>query len=390
MGIATCSGGTGSPNVGLDLAATYGAGRLAQLLVGAGISELSAWLPLVGLIPVVYSAFCAADPPTMVALTQAESDAIANKTFDGDFFSGLGKFKDIILNLIWHDACQCTGGAEVVTAPPAINANTPVYQFPAPQLNAPCFDSPPFSHSLISSGGFIIGGLNTTATPGLQPTAYVCLLTSTVTTGPGTTLPIRCAPNSSAAVTISLPPGTSRTLVCPISYPTDTLTVLHADPATAGSGAEIITTQEQWYCGTYPLGEQSPCCPPDPATLATLEAILATVSLIQRQAVPFAYLTGAVHAGLSGAGALSLSGLLGVKVAITALPASYGSEGSSPPEHFDLGFVTFGTADGFPSAFRLTRNPQVMMPARCSVYTDLDYDLSPGVVVTITELVREA
>jgi hypothetical protein len=144
-------------------------------------------------------------------------------------------------------------------------------------------------------------------------------------------------------------------------------------------------------------GAGSQQLPTDCCTLTTalLEQILtgvqravAQITLVQRQAVPFDYVTSTTHTGLSGAGAISISGLLGIKINLTTLPLSYGVEGTSPPLHFDLGFVTFGTVDGFGQAVRVDRNPQVILPPRCSAFTDLDYDLAPGVVATITELVR--
>jgi hypothetical protein len=125
------------------------------------------------------------------------------------------------------------------------------------------------------------------------------------------------------------------------------------------------------------------------AIAMTTSEDLTLTTLVQRQLAPFAYVPGPVHAGLTGAGAISVAGVVGVKIDITTLPGTLGVEGTSPPKHFDCGFVTFGTIDGFQQAFRVERNPQVLFPDRASVFTDLDYDLAPGVVVTITELVRE-
>lgn len=113
------------------------------------------------------------------------------------------------------------------------------------------------------------------------------------------------------------------------------------------------------------------------------------VTLIQRQSVPFAYVPSTAHAGLSGAGTLSISGLLGVKIAVTTLPGAIGRKSTTPEEIFDAGFITFGTPDGYPSSYRLEHHPQLILPARCSAFTQLAYDLHPGVVITITELLRE-
>jgi hypothetical protein len=389
---ALCGGGTSAPKVLPELAATYSAGRLAQLLVAAGVGELSAWLPLVGLIPVVYSAFCASDPPTMVALSQAESDALANNTIGTDFFNGLGKFKDVLLNLIWLDACQCTSGTLAPPSVPAINANTPVYVPPTAQLAPPCFDSAPFSHPLISTGTHTIGGLNTTATPGLVPTAYVVRLTSVVGTPPGTTLTITGEADHGSTVdataSVSLAPGGVATLVVPFNFALSTYTILRS-VAVSGTGAEVVTTQEQWYCGASPSVAQTPCCPPDPATQAYLDLIFKAVTLLQRQLAPFGYIASTAHAGLTGAGSFGISGLIGAKVLLTTVPSQLGASGTSPAELFDAGWITFGTTDGYPASFRVEHNPELLLPSRMGAYTAIAYDLHPGVVATITELLRE-
>lgn len=132
-----------------------------------------------------------------------------------------------------------------------------------------------------------------------------------------------------------------------------------------------------------------PCCPPDPAVVGLLSTILENVRLMQRQLAPFAYVSGPAHTALSGAGTFDIQGLLGVRVNVTTIPGRVGEAGTSPTEYFDLGYLTFGTADGYPHAVRLERAQQLVLPARCSVFTTLAYDLTPGVVVTITELVRE-
>jgi len=150
-----------------------------------------------------------------------------------------------------------------------------------------------------------------------------------------------------------------------------------------------ITGSLDFYCNSQPGGLQSPCCPPDPALERRLDVILSYVQLLQRQLAPFAYVAGAVHAGLTGQGTLSISGLIGAKVVTTVRPGSLGEAGTTPTEYFDVGFITFGTPDGYPHSYRLEHDPYIVFPSRCSAFTELAYDLHPGVTVTITELVRE-
>jgi hypothetical protein len=154
--------------------------------------------------------------------------------------------------------------------------------------------------------------------------------------------------------------------------------------------ASYFYVQYDDYCnGDTPGGTASGCCPPDPAVNLLLESVLQLTTLIQRQAVPFAYLTSTVHSGLTGAGSIDIFGLLGVAVTVDTIPDSRGRSGTTPTEYFDLGYITFGVVDGFPHSVKLEHNGQLIMPARCSVFTSLSYDLTPGVEITITELVRE-
>ena len=74
---------------------------------------------------------------------------------------------------------------------------------------------------------------------------------------------------------------------------------------------------------------------------------------------------------------------------LTTVPASMGTITGTPPVLFDAGFVTFGVDDGYDASYRVTHAQEVYLPPRCSAYTDLGYTFPPGVVATVTELVRE-
>jgi hypothetical protein len=138
-----------------------------------------------------------------------------------------------------------------------------------------------------------------------------------------------------------------------------------------------------------PGGFLSPCCPPDPVSQSTLDAILQVVTLIQRQAAPFSYVVGTNHTALTGHGSFAVSGLIGVSVDVTTLPTSYGTRDGSPVELFDVGFVTLGTADGYEMSRRIDHDGALVLPPGAGVYTAVGYTLAPGVVVAIRELVRE-
>jgi hypothetical protein len=168
-------------------------------------------------------------------------------------------------------------------------------------------------------------------------------------------------------------------------------TEFRVDASASAATTDLFSAEISGYCTSqYPSGlSGTPCCPPDDTLRAEIDQILATVNLIQRQIVPFAYVAGTAHTALSGAGTISVQGLLGAKIDITTLPASLGRTGTSPLELFDAGWVTWGTADGYPHSVRVEHDPQLSLPVRCSAFTSLAYDFHPGVIATITELHRE-
>lgn len=386
-----CSGATtGVAKPGLSALTYIGPGA-----IGGALAGLSGWAgaalgAAIGSLTYDLVTFCPSGPPAMPTFTSADIAALLSPIPTPARSTAAGKFSDFLGNIFWGQLCDCSGGGtSTIGALSTYPTNGP-QQLNVYPKGTPCFDSAVFTDVGVGAGTFTVGGLAVPA--GLFPTAYVVILTSTITSGAGWsenfTAQAKHGPTVDASVTVNVPAGATVTLTLPFN-PTLSNTTLLTRTGVSGSGSVSIGKQEQFYCDGSPALTQTPCCPPDPILNSQVQAILEMVTLMQRQAVPFGYITSTSHSGLSGAGALSISGLIGVKVAVTTLPSSYGLAGTSPPEHFDLGFVTFGCADGFPSSYRLTRNPQVMMPRSCGLYTDLDYDLSPGVVVTVTELLRE-
>lgn len=389
---AACGGGTSGPKPAAAAVVDYSAGLLAAIFATYDLAWLIPIIPFVGLAPLTLSTFCSSDPPAVPTFTSAETNAILKLQFGADFDSGLGKLKDLVLNTIWYDACQCTSGALVPFAPPAMPSGTPVFQPPVPPTNTPC-DSVPL-HTVTSFVGPSTGLLTT------KPITYVVYRwTNTILTGAGGTYQTnltqffsQATPGPSltqlAFTQYTISPGETQKQVVRVAAGTN---FVRPDVTkVSGSGTSTIQYSIDGYCGdAAPGATELPCCPPDVATQASLDLILKMVTLIQRQSVPFAYLASTAHTGLSGAGSFAIQGLLGVKVNVTTLPSSLGVSGTSPAEHFDLGYLTFGTADGYPHSIRLEHQVQLLLPARASVFTEFAYDLHPGVVITVTELLRE-
>jgi hypothetical protein len=460
---ALCGGGSSGPKPALDAALTFSSGRLIQLLVKAGLSEFSVALPLVGTIPVVLTSFCSTDPPAMSALTDAEAKAVLGLQFGPDFFSGLGKLKDIILNLIWLDVCQCNSGALTSPAMPTTPSGAPV--FVPPSLSPPPLTYGPWYPMLRSavkvlsmgSGGarpsdWTTASFNDSAwgapvSPAIGPFAWAQFggyqLGSIV--GSNAALPGNveyCSPSSPLAhnyeqwimrwrvyigdvdnsfgvvrvsavaqadggwtsgavhvnghpITAPLAAVSANALVGWLIPNSWNVICFDIDP-TAG-----VSTVNKWGTeGGIGFGldfstaaapvHVTPCCPPDEVSQSYLDAILQMVTLIQRQAAPFSYIHGAVHAAISGDGEISVSSLLGVAIDITTLPSAYGRSEGTPVHLFDLGYVTLGTADGWLPSRRVDADGTLeLRPGLAGPVTRVGYTLSPGVIADLTELVRE-
>jgi len=121
---------------------------------------------------------------------------------------------------------------------------------------------------------------------------------------------------------------------------------------------------------------------------AQLGWIRTDVELIQRQGVPFGYVTGAVHAGLTGDGSFDVADILGLAVNCTTIPGYLGLEAGTPDEHLFLGRLNLGTLDGWTPRQLLVDQPQLLLGVSGAV-TVVGYSLAGGVVATITELRRE-
>lgn len=467
---ALCGGGSSGPKVGVDIALTYGSARIIQLLAQRGLSSFSPVVALLGTIPVIVSGFCTSDPPTMSTMTSDEADALLNLRFGTDFFSGLGKLKDIVLNLIWLDICQCTSGSLTEPTLPITPTDAPVYV-------------PPSYEPTLSYGGFYpmravetkvlaLGGGTTTYPTGwyseaFDDSAWVTGVQPALTAGDW---------NDLSGGQSSTKRAVSQFLVVPVenNLPGPLDLVAPASPmphnyeqflvrwrvyignvvparATIRTGSKAIGGQTGWSSGQVYVGGTSnvaplgavdggflstrivpnawnlfaigvnpsntgnvdtwgteggiylgldwtndvvnpnvnPCCPPDPTTQALLDAILAMVTLVQRQSAPFSYVYGDDHTGLTGNGSFGVSGILGVSVDVTTLPGNYGQDAGTPTQLYDVGFVTLGTADGYSTSRRIDHDGTLLLPPAAGAYTTVGYTLSPGVQVSIRELIRE-
>lgn len=395
------AGGTSSPNTGAAAVAIYSAGLIADLLVLIESPWLIPVIPLLGLGPLTLSSFCGADPPAMPTFTSAETDAILNVKLGANFDSGIAKAKDAVLNAIWQNNCHCDVGAATVPSPPAIPAGTPIFQNPQPSQVSVCLHRELHSGLSVHTGqnaagpNTTWGGLGSAPNAPINATSARFRITYDASTGGGcaTSVTINWQgpyPSSSIIRTdtfaLTALQTMDHTLVPPAGAWGNSFTQLFV----SGAGSETPFFQIDYYCNGDQAGAtQNPCCPPDPSTQAYLDLILKTVTLIQRQDAPFAYVLGPVHAGLSGTGVVPVSGILGLLVELTTVPTPLGRDAGTPIRLFDAGFVNLGTSDGFEQSTRIQNSAQLVIPRSAGLVTSVGYSLHSGVVATITELIRE-
>lgn len=352
------------------------------------------------------AAFCAGEPPAAPNLVEATMAAVLA---GGEFGAGLVAAElivQVIQSQLWYQICECSSGTQP-TRPTGQAAPTGLVQINPPQVVTPgpagacgTYQSAPKSGANNSTTIFLFDPTGvitlTNNVPVPSGATTVRMTVTSVVAGANhdtvdvTLRTINSAGTAASPITSVVASGA--TVVATATLAANTIGFLAnmvLDTGPHSPQSDLVTAKVEFFCGAQPGQAAAPCCPPDPQLTGMITRILEYVTLIQRQNAPFAYVAGTAHPGLSGAGSITIQGLIGAKVDVTTLPSSYGRAGTDPTQYFELGFVSFGTPDGWPTGYRVEHDPTLMFPARCGLYTQLDYDLAPGVVVTITELLRE-
>lgn len=348
----------------------------------------------VGAITYSLSTLCPNEPPAVPTLTAADGLALLNPD-PLTYIPALQKLQQLIGAYAWHQFCKCTTGA--TPAPPTPpskptgwpDIDPPSVAPPPSTLPLACYDN--VTNTAISSGSFHYANWLWRGIPSDLKSFRVTIKQGKPSSG--TLSPVEWTIRQTGYSAIGeywsrvLPPAFEQVLTFPVVPPSQELRI---EGTASYNQTERTIIEIEGFCGAYgPPIAGVQCCPPDPQIQLTLNQLMSTVTLMQRQLAPFAYVSGASHAGLTGDGEIAIQGLLGAKVSLTTIPASRGVAAGEPDELFDIGFVTFAVTDGYPHSVRIEHNPHVILPARASVFTRLSYSLTPGVVATITELVRE-
>jgi len=114
------------------------------------------------------------------------------------------------------------------------------------------------------------------------------------------------------------------------------------------------------------------------------------IDLIQRQSVPFGYIVGTVHSGLSGSGTLTVQGTLGLLAQLATVPGVWGRSADNPQRYIPAPLnLTVATADGDQDTHWVHFAEELWFPPAAGAMTTIHYKFAPGCNGAITELVRE-
>lgn len=389
---ALCGGGASQIKPGIAAVVAVSSAAIAQQLENRGKGWIRQLVPLLVLPPLETQQLCTTDPPGFVDMSAAEVyNAVVSLNLTGDVAAAKAKLVQNIATFAWYALCEC---ASVATPePPAVTITQP------DPMPLPVNDTPVPACQTFTSVQDVLAGANTST---VLPSVYgrnvtwvsVEVSSTTVDANQGSTVTLYGVATNGAELAVqsgTIGPGfggTDQTFSGPVTVANlDHFRIAVHAAGSTGVTEHLVVTVAAYCGGQLPTDVQQPCLP-DPTVAAQLDKLLQLVTLIQRQSVPFAYVPGTRHVGLVGSGQIAVQGLIGISVILTTVPAYLGNIAGDPPELFDVGYVTMGTADGFTRSCRIDHNPTLIFPVSAAV-TTIGYTLEPNVVADVLELVRE-
>lgn len=392
-----CSSGTSGPKPGVNTSIIVDPNFVKSLLPPA-LAWLYPFLPwMEGLAIGDVNAFCAADPPTFTMPTPLQFLNFVTGGPFGDFEIVNTFLQNLTRYYLWFQLCQCNSVATPTPTNPSQPSNMPAFPGTGSVNADPCFTYN-FSHTFQA-----VGDTFDVLVPVPAGVTYATMDSQFDTVDDPS--PDRYVAN---AIFFSASGGNLNTTGVFGGWNTTHMFFTHSQASVPAGAANMqmqytvsthslpvarsMTGTVRLYCGTTPTGGGGTVelpCPPDPRTLATLNEILRLVTLVQREAVPFAYIRSTVHSGLTGHGEIAVQGLIGCIVQLTSYGSAVGSVDGDPATFFDAGWFNWGNADGFLPREHIKASPQVSFPAAAGQYTRIGYSLQPGVTASLTELVRE-
>jgi hypothetical protein len=378
----------------------FAAGAISDLLYTNGMGWAASLAAGVGILSFDLATFCATDPP---AVPNVDASRIAdyfnplNPTGAAELRADMGA---LIGHYLWFQTCVCTTGPQ--PTPPAPVAQPTGYQTDNPQLTSqsatPCvLENISASQATFDANGSIAFTFqsSTTLIPAAQwiharfqawlggtsntPLTYSVVFTLRISNASGVLaqqVVTQAAGqlDQSLQFDLQIPPGSATYAV-----------TAHADGQSGHAIQPFVGVAQ--YCTQAPASSMQPCCPPDP----TLENLIAQVLRLEQMILDSlggsdAYTRGTAHPGLSGSGTLTVSGLRGIAIDVTAGTPTVPLLEGVPPYQWNLGWVSISDAGGMLAEQRITRQHQIWLPPTADLGTTIGFFLFPGVVATLTEL----
>jgi hypothetical protein len=418
---AACNGATSSLRPGIGEVITFSAAALEAVLVrwvSKDVAELLAPLIAVGGYDGV--SLCGKDPPPDPGLQPPDLLALLEPQQPLTFNPAVTKLNAWFQHQYWCIACQCDDGSVpncgTASNPGPISTNPGL---PGGSAQGACWDASTTVHTAVYTTQpprqfapeLLPGSTTTTVTqPGTPGTTWTAnliptgVLQLTMTVSASGTRPygfVGLYVFDSTGTYISTP--LSFDFSDPPSVTPNPVTRTAALPANAVSWvAEYesywggpgfpqpapanLTIEFSYTCGTSPNTPVTPCCPPDPTVDVRLRSIQGMLQYLMDQTRP-AYTAGTVHAGITGAGTLAISNLVGVKIDITSGVPTNPQLPGTPPYEFSVGWMSVSEPNGMLDEKRITRQHQVWLSGVTPYATVFGYYLNPGFTINVTELI---
>ena len=394
----------------------------AQTWLGSVFAKLSFLSYLVPPVLKEINSFCATEPPQPVAPNNADLVAAA---FDGQKFEALIQYiKDAIYWWVWSNNCvcnpnpatppTCTAGWSSSFVPAAVGPLGAQYevgtrftslqvgaQFSGFRIWTPQAYTYAVGLTLWTAAGAVV--TSTTISAGI-PSGYH---TYSVT-------PVTLTAGADYIVSYCLQPGF---LFCEdaAAPANDVVANWINHLATAGCGNFPATTTGGWE-GIQPIlcvaaGPTTPAAPPVPSVttpdfpeegscttqdvcnlaqqlLQSVTLLRSMVDLMQRRLLPFAWILGTPHTGLTGTGAISVQDVIGAAVSMT-VPGGWGSTAETPRRLIpSAGSLQGSDGTSYSDNFQLHYESELIFFGQ-SWATGIRYNFRPGVTVTLTPLLPE-
>jgi hypothetical protein len=399
---------------------------LDPTFMGSLLPPSLGWLvPFVPFIPTFtlsLTDFCELDPPEIPTFTTEDFIALVTRERFGLVTAATFKLTQLMHCLAWYRFCRCAdlSTPDPYTAPTAPSdlpsINPPGYVSPTGPVGAPCETSivslsvgysDPDTFSAL--GVLIPTGATSYRLRANINTANFSAFARLVFNSDGSSTWTAFGPYVQRAAGDGA--YTNNGAVAGVNYvdaarPSGVgywAVFLEPNNVTGGAGTATGTFTIEWYCGTNtpttPPSTFDPCvaCPPDPnmvGLIAQLQTqilgITELLTLVQRQAVPFATIDGDAHVDLDGEGSFAVQGLVGARVTTTGLPAGgFGVTDGEPQTFYGTGWIRWGDDTGWRERTFLDTAVKLSVPYAASAMTRIGWALPPGVEITVVELERE-